>query len=100
MFYVQLNTDYSTILYAILSIILLYIFYHQKYDMDILYSSSIWGPTCDGLDCILQECKLPELRSGDWIYFRDMGAYTIASASGFNGMPPPRQYFVCAVGLW
>ena len=72
----------------------------KKYDMDILYSSSIWGPTCDGLDCILQECKLPELRSGDWIYFRDMGAYTIASASGFNGMPPPRQYFVCAVGLW
>ncbi|XP_063441540.1 ornithine decarboxylase-like [Mytilus trossulus] len=72
----------------------------KNYDEDMLYTSSIWGPTCDGLDCIMPECKLPELRSGDWIYFRDMGAYTLASASTFNGMPAPTQYFVCQMDLW
>ena len=75
-------------------------FYFQNYDDDMLYTSSIWGPTCDGLDCIMPECKLPELRSGDWVYFRDMGAYTLASASTFNGMPAPNQYFVCQMDLW
>lgn len=68
--------------------------------MSVQYTSSIWGPTCDGLDCILQECKLPEMRNGEWIYFNDMGAYTISAASGFNGMPKPNQHFFCFRTLW
>jgi ornithine decarboxylase len=59
-----------------------------------LYKSSLWGPTCDGLDCIVKECKLPELNSGEWIIFRDMGAYTMSAASTFNGMPKPKMYHV------
>ncbi|KAI9714524.1 MAG: Ornithine decarboxylase [Bogoriella megaspora] len=35
---------------------------------------SIWGPTCDGIDCITESCTLPEtLDVGDWLYFQDMG---------------------------
>lgn len=35
---------------------------------------SIWGPTCDGIDCITVSCKLPALLNvGDWLYFEDMG---------------------------
>ena len=35
---------------------------------------SIWGPTCDGIDCITSSCTLPEtLDVGDWLYFDDMG---------------------------
>lgn len=47
---------------------------------------SIWGPTCDGIDCISESCKFhDELDVGDWLYFKDMGAYTKCSATRFNG---------------
>ena len=47
---------------------------------------SIWGPTCDSLDCIDGEAYLPfVLDVGDWLYFNDMGAYTRCAASTFNG---------------
>jgi len=46
---------------------------------------SIWGPTCDSLDCITKDCQLPQLEVGDWIYFDNMGAYTVAASSTFNG---------------
>ena len=35
---------------------------------------SIWGPTCDGIDCIAESCNLPDILDvGDWLYFEDMG---------------------------
>ncbi|KAK8191389.1 ornithine decarboxylase [Phyllosticta capitalensis] len=47
---------------------------------------SIWGPTCDSVDCVNPTCRLPgNLEIGDWIYYRGMGAYTTCTASGFNG---------------
>ena len=43
---------------------------------------SIWGPTCDSLDCITRECALPcVLDIGDWLYFEDMGAYTTCAST-------------------
>jgi ornithine decarboxylase len=39
---------------------------------DIQYS--IWGPTCDGIDCVAESCTLPDLVDvGDWLYFENMG---------------------------
>ena len=58
------------------------------------FKSSVWGPTCDGLDCVSERVMLPELRDGDWLVFADMGAYTLSAASGFNGMPRPRVFHV------
>lgn len=50
------------------------------------HTVSLWGPTCDGLDCIAKETKLSrDVSVGDWIYFPDLGAYTSAAASPFNG---------------
>ncbi|KAI9258073.1 pyridoxal-dependent decarboxylase [Phascolomyces articulosus] len=49
------------------------------------FTSSIWGPTCDSIDCLAKEAKLPVLDDGDWIYWENMGAYTICAASQFNG---------------
>lgn len=47
---------------------------------------SIWGPTCDSLDCIASETYLPfVMEAGDWLYFDEMGAYTRCAASKFNG---------------
>lgn len=47
---------------------------------------SIWGPTCDGLDCIKKRCLLShDVHCGDWVGFRNAGAYTSAAATSFNG---------------
>lgn len=47
---------------------------------------SIWGPTCDGIDCISESWTSGHtLDVGDWLYFEDMGAYTKCSATKFNG---------------
>jgi len=51
---------------------------------------SIWGPTCDSMDCITRSCMMPELNVGDWMYFDGMGAYTNAAASCFNGFRKSR----------
>lgn len=56
---------------------------------EALQKSSIWGPTCDGMDCILDTCYLPRLNIGDWIIFENMGAYTLSAASNFNGFETP-----------
>ncbi|KAF9205818.1 hypothetical protein BGZ49_003453 [Haplosporangium sp. Z 27] len=47
--------------------------------------ASVWGPTCDSIDCISSKSHLPLMESGDWLYFDNMGAYTITAASQFNG---------------
>lgn len=51
-----------------------------------LVTCSVWGPTCDSMDCVCPEIQLPDaLRVGDWLAFDNMGAYTICAASQFNG---------------
>lgn len=48
--------------------------------------SSVWGPTCDSIDCVCPKTILPVgLRVGDWLGFDNMGAYTVCAASQFNG---------------
>lgn len=51
------------------------------------YKTTLYGPTCDGLDKILEVEAFPELQLNDWILFRRMGAYTLAGACNFNGIP-------------
>lgn len=47
---------------------------------------SIWGPTCDGLDCISKEYYMKhDLVVGDWLFFPNLGAYTSSAATPFNG---------------
>jgi len=57
------------------------------------HPASIWGPTCDGLDCVAQDVALPDIEVGQWLYFRDMGAYTSAAGSNFNGMALPSKLY-------
>lgn len=49
------------------------------------FTSVVWGPTCDSIDCVTAKCELPELEVGDWLYVPRMGAYTGCAASTFNG---------------
>lgn len=53
------------------------------------------GPTGDGLDVIAREALLPELIDvGDRLVVHDVGAYTLALASRFNGFAKPAVHFV------
>ncbi|MBN2581282.1 MAG: type III PLP-dependent enzyme [Pirellulales bacterium] len=52
--------------------------------------SAVFGPTCDALDTISLAEELPELRLGDLVYSRNIGAYSHASATSFNGFPPAK----------
>ncbi|RXK40584.1 ornithine decarboxylase [Tremella mesenterica] len=48
--------------------------------------ASVWGPTCDSIDCVRETVKLPKgLEVGDWLGWGEMGAYTLCAASTFNG---------------
>jgi len=58
------------------------------------YVSKLFGPTCDSMDVICKDIELPELEVGDWLYFKNMGAYTKAAASSFNGFQPPKSHYV------
>jgi len=59
------------------------------------FKSTIFGPTCDSMDCIARDIMLPELEVGNWIYFKNMGAYTVAAASNFNGFNScPSTYYI------
>ena len=69
----------------------------ERYDQPTAkkYKCSIWGPTCDGLDCITPSFQLPVvLEVGDWLYFEDMGAYTICAATRFNGFRASEVFYV------
>lgn len=68
--------------------------------MDKALPCSVWGPTCDGLDCVLPATKLPTVSVGEWLVFRDMGAYTLPVASAFNGFPVPKVRAVVDTRLW
>lgn len=50
------------------------------------YPSTVFGPTCDGLDTLLRDVDLPELGVGDWLAWPAMGAYTQVGACDFNGI--------------
>lgn len=50
------------------------------------YYYSVWGPTCDGLDCVADKVQFNKpVTVGDWIYFPNIGAYTSVASTSFNG---------------
>ena len=49
------------------------------------FRSRLFGPTCDSIDMISEDVMLPELATGEWVYSENMGAYTVAAGSNFNG---------------
>lgn len=48
------------------------------------------GPTCDSHDVVAIDQELPDLEIGELLLVPTMGAYTSASASGFNGLDMAR----------
>jgi ornithine decarboxylase len=68
---------------------------HDMKSRKELFKCTIFGPTCDSMDCIAKDIYLPELQVGEWLYFKDMGAYTTAAASPFNGFKShPNTFYI------
>ncbi len=55
---------------------------------------SVFGPTCDALDVISMAENLPNLERDDFVYSTNIGAYSHASATYFNGFPPAKVVHV------
>ena len=55
---------------------------------------SVFGPTCDALDVISMAENLPNLERDDFVYSTNIGAYSHASATNFNGFPPAKVVHV------
>jgi len=56
--------------------------------------TTMWGPTCDSIDVVVKGIPFPDTHVGEWIFFENMGAYTTAAASSFNGFAPPAPFYV------
>ncbi len=64
------------------------------------FKSTIWGPSCASVDCVLADCSLPVLDVGDWLIFENMGDYTVSLAGTFNGFPIPEVYPFVQTETW
>ncbi|HWA08168.1 MAG TPA: type III PLP-dependent enzyme [Opitutaceae bacterium] len=69
------------------------IFDHCKYPIKAFKKGpteicSVFGPTCDALDVVSMAENLPDLERDDFVYSENIGAYSHASATYFNGFPP------------
>jgi len=52
---------------------------------------TVFGPTCDALDVVSMAEELPtNLERGDLLYSENIGAYSNASSTYFNGFPPAK----------
>jgi ornithine decarboxylase len=58
------------------------------------YQSIIYGESCDSLDIISKNCQLPSLAIGESIIVKNMGAYTIASSTEFNGFTKAELFYI------
>ena len=65
-----------------------------------LLPSVLAGPTCDSIDVIAENLQLPQLKAGDLIVGRAMGAYTwaerleiqfLSEGDDHHGQPPARR---------
>ena len=71
------------------------LFDHARYPVEPLRAagerlpSVLAGPTCDSIDVIAENLMLPQLKVGDLMVGRAMGAYTWACATEFNFFPKP-----------
>jgi ornithine decarboxylase len=55
---------------------------------------AVYGPTCDALDTIGLVEQLPVLEMGELVYSENIGAYSSASSTSFNGFSPAKVVHV------
>jgi ornithine decarboxylase len=68
-------------------------FYTLK-DDDEKYPCVLAGPTCDSIDVIADGVMMPEMELDDLVFVPNIGAYSWASATTFNGFDKPKVILV------
>ena len=63
----------------------------------IQLKSTVWGPTCDGQDKLFDDFEMKVLKTGDYLIWFNIGAYSTESASTFNGFPLPKRFYTGVV---
>ncbi|KAL1436943.1 hypothetical protein MTO96_048965 [Rhipicephalus appendiculatus] len=63
---------------------------HRPYDI----LTTVWGGTCDPVDCMEIAKPLFDVHVGDWLLMDNAGAYSLNSATGFNGAPFPAVHYI------
>lgn len=53
------------------------------------FKSTVWGPTCDSSDVIVEDVQLKEMEVGEYFLTSNFGAYTVPLTTPFNGMDKP-----------
>ena len=67
---------------------------------DEKFISFVLGPTLDPIDCVLKNVLLPEFQVGDWLIWKDMGAYSVSLTFPFNGYKAPTVYPFVRKSQW
>lgn len=79
---------------GIYSSFLLHLIHNEMVEFEVIrkskssgrkFISTIWGITCHSQDKVVTDRLVPEFEIGDWLLFRNMGAYTTSCATKFNG---------------
>ncbi|KAG9355518.1 hypothetical protein JZ751_000356 [Albula glossodonta] len=65
---------------------------------EAVFPSSLWGPSCDRLDQVVEHCLLPELNVGDWVIFNNMGANSLGEPCTATQKPP--VYYIITADDW
>lgn len=76
---------------------------HKSTALDApVFSSSLWGPSGDDMDQIVEHCLLPELSVGDWLLFTNAGAYSLGQpvCSEPHDSSAPRVFYVISSREW
>ena len=61
--------------------------------------STVWGPTCDGLDKVADNVDLPKLLRDDWLVFPNQCSLGEGLSTAFNGFCPPDTAY-CVLGYF
>lgn len=58
------------------------------------YDSAVFGPTCDSYDCLSPSVNLPQLKTGDYLWFYNVGAYSSSISTNFNGFNTKKYFYI------
>ncbi|XP_020896599.1 ornithine decarboxylase-like [Exaiptasia diaphana] len=73
----------------------------EKLTSKLTYPSCICGHFLAGLDIVKEDCQLPKLSIGDWLYFDCFGAYTSTMLCNFNGFGNVKcTYYYATSKVW
>ncbi|XP_062549881.1 ornithine decarboxylase 1-like [Armigeres subalbatus] len=62
--------------------------------------TTLYGPTCDGIDFFAKDIRMAELDVSDFVVFENQGAYSRVHSCRFNGFCPPRPVIFIRKSVW